>query len=101
MLTDQADALALVGLRRVVGADLGGHLANELAQAAITRESDLLEREIRNLKTELELRHELANNAPMMIIQRHGRRAAGSRGVYEGDPLRNRLDLLQQPGGTP
>jgi integrating conjugative element protein (TIGR03755 family) len=75
--------------------------ANELAQAAITRESDLLEREIRNLKTELELRHELANNAPMMIIQRHGRRAAGSRGVYEGDPLRNRLDLLQQPGGTP
>ena len=75
--------------------------ANELAQAAITRESDLLEREIRNLKTELELRHKLANNAPMMIIQRHGRRAAGSRGVYEGDPLRNRLDLLQQPGGTP
>src|SRR5690606_2164426 len=63
--------------------------ANELAQTAVTRESDHLEREIRNLKTELELRRELANNAPMMIIQRHGRRAAGSRGIYDGDPVRN------------
>ncbi|WCM86870.1 integrating conjugative element protein [Acidovorax sp. NCPPB 3576] len=78
--------------------------ANELAQQAVGQDSDLLDREIRNLKTELELRRELANNAPMAIIQRHSTRAAGSRGIYQGDPTRNRLDQLQQPpprGGTP
>ncbi|AMR77729.1 MULTISPECIES: integrating conjugative element protein [Betaproteobacteria] len=76
--------------------------ANELAQKAVTNESDILDREIHNLKTELELRRELANNSPMAIIQRHGTRAAGSRGVYEGDPVRNRLDELQRPpsGGS-
>jgi integrating conjugative element protein (TIGR03755 family) len=77
--------------------------ANQLAVDAIDRESDLLDREIRNLKTELELRRELANNAPMAIIQRHRVRAAGSRGIYEGDPVPDRLHQLQQPpnGGTP
>lgn len=78
--------------------------ANQLAVAAVDQESDTLDREILNLKTELELRRELANNSPMAIIQRHGTRAAGSRGVYEGDPIRNRLDELQRPppgGGNP
>jgi integrating conjugative element protein (TIGR03755 family) len=77
--------------------------ANQLAVDAVNRESDALDREILNLKTELELRRELANNAPMAIIQRHGTRAAGSRGVYEGDPVPNRLDQLQRgaPGRTP
>ncbi|MDD3673883.1 MAG: integrating conjugative element protein [Thauera propionica] len=76
--------------------------ANELAQKAVTHESDILDREIHNLKTELELRHELANNSPMAIIQRHSTRAAGSRGVYDGDPVRNRLDELNRPpsGGS-
>ncbi|NUP87992.1 MAG: integrating conjugative element protein, partial [Burkholderiaceae bacterium] len=76
--------------------------ANELAQKAVTHESDILDREIHNLKTELELRRELANNSPMSIIQRHGTRAAGSRGVYEGDTVRNRLDQLNRPpsGGS-
>ncbi|MER2551830.1 MAG: integrating conjugative element protein [Thauera sp.] len=76
--------------------------ANELAQKAVSHESDILDREIHNLKTELELRRELANNSPMAIIQRHGTRAAGSRGVYEGDPVRNRLDELNRPpsGGS-
>lgn len=77
--------------------------ANQLAVAAVDQESSTLDREILNLKTELELRRELANNSPMAIIQRHGTRAAGSRGVYEGDPVPNRLDQLQRtnPGGTP
>lgn len=78
--------------------------ANELAQNAISQESDLLEREIHNLKTELELRRELAANAPTAIIQRHSTRSAGSRGIYQGDPTRDRLDQLQRPpspGGTP
>lgn len=71
--------------------------ANELAQQAITQQSDILDREIGNLKTELQLRRELANNSPMQIIQRHSARAAGSRGVYQGDPVPNRLDQLQRP----
>ncbi|QLF92107.1 integrating conjugative element protein [Pseudomonas sp. ABC1] len=77
--------------------------ANQLAIEAVNHESDTLDQEIRNLKTELELRRELANNSPMAIIQRHGTRAAGSRGVYEGDPVPDRLDQLQKgnPGGTP
>ena len=50
--------------------------ANQLAVEAVNHESDTLDREIRNLKTELELRRELANNSPMAIIQRHGTRAA-------------------------
>jgi len=77
--------------------------ANELAQKAISHESDILDREIHNLKTELELRWVLAGNSPMAIIERHGTRAAGSRGIYQGDPVRDRLDQLQQQpgGGTP
>ncbi|HEI8721451.1 TPA: integrating conjugative element protein [Serratia marcescens] len=77
--------------------------ANQLAIKAVNQESDTLDQEIRNLKTELELRRELANNSPMAIIQRHGTRAAGSRGIYEGDPVPDRLDQLQKgnPGGTP
>jgi hypothetical protein len=76
--------------------------ANQLAQQAITHESGLLEQEIDNLKTELELRRELANNSPMAIIQRHGTRAAGSRGIFEGDTTRDRLREVQKPRrGTP
>jgi len=71
--------------------------ANELATDAVDQEADTLTQEIQNLKTELELRRELAGNAPMAIIQRHTTRAAGSRGVYEGDPTRDRLDEIQKP----
>lgn len=77
--------------------------SNQLAVDAINSESDTLDREILNLKTELELRRELANNSPMAIIQRHSTRAAVSRGVFEGDPVPDRLNQLQKPtpGGTP
>ncbi|WP_066267402.1 integrating conjugative element protein [Hydrogenophaga palleronii] len=76
---------------------------NQLATEAVNHESDTLDREILNLKTELELRRELANNSPMAIIQRHGTRASGSRGVFEGDPTPDRLNRLQRPApsGTP
>ncbi|MCU7247301.1 integrating conjugative element protein [Pseudomonas koreensis] len=70
--------------------------SNELAQQAISTESDILAQEINSLKTELELRRTLAGNSPMMLIKRQSDRAAGSRGVYQGDPVRNRLDLIQQ-----
>ena len=76
--------------------------ANQLAQDAINRESDLLAQEINNLKTELELRRALAANSPMAIIQRHSTRSAVSRGIYQGDTERNRLDVIQQtPGPSP
>src|SRR5690606_3394796 len=71
--------------------------ANQLAQEAVRHESDLLAQEIENLKTELELRRELAANSPMAIIQRHVTRSAGSRGIYEGDTERNRLDTIERP----
>jgi integrating conjugative element protein (TIGR03755 family) len=76
--------------------------ANQLALEAVTRETDLLAQEIDNLKTELELRRELAGNSPMAIIERHGVRSAGSRGIYQGDTDRNRLDTIQtQDAGSP
>ncbi|HOV20297.1 MAG TPA: integrating conjugative element protein, partial [Ottowia sp.] len=59
--------------------------ANELAVQAVDQENSALEQEINNLKTELELRRTLAGNSAMAIIQRHSTRAAGSRGVFEGD----------------
>jgi integrating conjugative element protein (TIGR03755 family) len=76
--------------------------ANELALEAVTRETDLLAQEIDNLNTELELRRELAGNSPMAIIERHGVRSAGSRGIFQGDTDRNRLDTIQtQDAGSP
>ncbi|WP_025809875.1 integrating conjugative element protein [Pseudomonas chlororaphis] len=74
--------------------------ANELATQAVDQESTALAQEINNLKTELELRRTLAANSPMMIIQRHGARAAGSRGVYEGDTVRDHLREIQKPAAA-
>ncbi|HCF2036114.1 TPA: integrating conjugative element protein [Pseudomonas aeruginosa] len=76
--------------------------ANELAVQAVDQENSALEQEINNLKTELELRRTLAGNSAMTIIQRHSTRAAGSRGVFEGDTTRDRLREVQKPrSGTP
>ncbi len=71
--------------------------ANELAVQAVDQENSALEQEINNLKTELELRRELAGNSAMTIIQRQSTRASGSRGIYEGDTTRDRLDQIQRP----
>lgn len=71
--------------------------ANHLAQEAVSQENDILEREIGNLKSELELRHELAANSPMAIIQRRGSRGDASRGTFQGDTDRDRLDEIQKP----
>ncbi|MBU3059642.1 integrating conjugative element protein, partial [Pseudomonas indica] len=51
--------------------------ANQLAVQAVDQENTALEQEINNLKTELELRRELAGNSPMTIIQRHSTRSSG------------------------
>lgn len=70
--------------------------ANELAQGAIGRESALLQDEIDNLKTELELRRMLNGNSPLAIIQREETRSDASRGVPQSDPERNRLDQVER-----
>jgi len=71
--------------------------ANHLAQEAVSQQSEILEREINNLKSELELRHELAGNSPMAIIQRRGVRTDASRGTFQGDTDRDRLNEIQRP----
>jgi integrating conjugative element protein (TIGR03755 family) len=71
--------------------------ANHLAQEAVSQEDNILEREIDNLKSELELRRELAGNSPMAIIQRRGVRGDASSGTFQGDTDRDRLDEIQKP----
>ncbi len=71
--------------------------ANQLAQQAVGQENGTLEQEITNLKTELDLRRELAGNAAMTIIRRDAERSADSRGIYQGDTTPDRLDQIQKP----
>jgi integrating conjugative element protein (TIGR03755 family) len=70
--------------------------ANHLAQDAVSHEIDTLQQEINNLKSELELRHELAANSPMAIVQRRSARGEASRGTYQGDTDRDRLNEIQK-----
>ena len=90
-------------LQRVLltGAEEPNVAANQLAEQAITRQEHFLEQEIDNLKTELDLRRELAGNSPTEIIERDHARAAASEGVFQGDTAPDRLDLIQQPQGNP
>lgn len=75
--------------------------ANDLATKAVDAENSTLEREIRNLKIELELRRELAGNSAMAIIGRHTLRSESSRGIFQGDPVPDRLDQIQKSESTP
>lgn len=70
---------------------------NDLAQTALSRENSILEQEINNLNAELDLRQKLANNAAKMILDRHQQRSENSRTIYQGDPVRNRLQHIQKP----
>ena len=90
-------------LQRVLltGAEEPNVATNQLAEQAITRQEHFLEQEIDNLKTELDLRRELAGNSPTEIIERDHARGAASQGVFQGDTAPDRLDLIQQPQGTP
>lgn len=76
--------------------------ANDLAAKAVDQENTTLEQEISNLKTELELRRELAGDSAMTLIGRHNARADGSRGIFQGDAAPDRLDQIQKArSGTP
>ena len=76
--------------------------ANELAVEAVNHESDTLDREIRNLKTE-----RTAARAGEQLADGHHPAPWHARGrlarIYEGDPVPDRLDQLQKgnPGGRP
>ena len=70
---------------------------NDLALNAVNQQKSSLQEEIDNLRTELDLRQQLANNSPMTIIARSKARTENSRGVYEGDPETDRLNQLQTP----
>ncbi len=74
--------------------------ANELAVKAVDQENDALEQNIENLNTELNLRHTLAGNAAMTIVERYGSRSADSRGIFQGDTTRDHLDAIQKPRTT-
>ncbi|GAA0846242.1 MULTISPECIES: integrating conjugative element protein [Burkholderiaceae] len=76
--------------------------ANDLAVKAVDSENTTLEQEINNLKTELELRRELAANSAMTLIGRHNTRSDGSRSIFQGDTTPDRLNQIQKPrSGTP
>ena len=71
--------------------------ANDLAVQAVSQQSSALQQEIGNLKMELDMRQQLAQNSPMKIIERSKARAENSRGVLQGDPETGRLNQLQSP----
>ena len=62
------------------------------AQTALTKNIDALEREIRLLQTELQVRQMLATNTASLVLDRHTGGADASRTVEQGDPEPGRLN---------
>jgi integrating conjugative element protein (TIGR03755 family) len=71
--------------------------ANRLAQESLSHEGDLLQQEITNLRTELELDRELAGDSPMAIIERQVRRGQASDSTFQGDTEPDRLHRIEKP----
>ena len=80
-----------------------GRLVERLAKARRQTKTEVLrqvlQKEIENLKMELDLRRELSSNSPMAIIERGKSRAENSRSIYQAAPETNRLQQLQSPAG--
>jgi hypothetical protein len=74
--------------------------ANRLAQESLSHEGDLLQQEITNLRTELELDRELAGDSPMAIIERQVRRGQASDSTFQGDTEPDRLHRIEKPCGA-
>lgn len=70
---------------------------NKLAVDAVLGSTDTLQQLITNLKTELDMRQQLAKNSPMAIVERGQSRAENSRAVLPGSPETDRLQQLQKP----
>lgn len=71
--------------------------ANDLAQDTLDKETDVLQKHIDNLRTELEMRRALSSNAAGMIVERQSERREQSRGTFQDDPEQDRVQSIQQP----
>ena len=74
--------------------------ANELAVKAVDQRTTRWSRRSTTSRPSWSWRT-LAGNSAMAIVQRHGTRAAGSRGIFEGDTTRDRLKEVQKPRSGP
>ena len=84
---------ALLLLRTLLAGSHEPNIASaEPAQTALTKNIDALEREIRLLQTELQVRQMLATNTASLVLDRHAGGADASRTVEQGDPERSRLN---------
>ncbi|MBV4465936.1 integrating conjugative element protein [Pseudomonas sp. SWRI79] len=84
---------ALLLLRTLLAGSHEPNIASaEPAQRALTKNIDALEREIRLLQTELQVRQMLATNTASLVLDRHAGGADASRTVEQGDPEPGRLN---------
>ncbi|CRM56839.1 integrating conjugative element protein [Pseudomonas sp. 25 R 14] len=83
---------ALLLLRTLLAGSHEPNIASaEPAQTALTKNIDALEREIRLLQTELQIRQMLATNTASLVLDRHAGGADASRSIEQGDPELGRL----------
>lgn len=84
---------ALLLLRTLLAGSHEPNVASaEPAQTALAKNIDALEREIRLLQTELQVRQMLATNTASLVLDRHAGGAEASRTVEQGDPEPGRLN---------
>lgn len=69
---------------------------NDLALNALHKQTDALQQEISNMKTEMDIRRDLASNSATKIIKRGQQRAEDSRAIYEGDAQPDRLRQIER-----
>lgn len=88
---------ALLLLRMLLAGSQEPNVAvNDVAQQAISTRNSNLQQQIDNLRTELELRRTLASNSPASILERSGARRAASSGIFQGDPIPDRLQRVEE-----
>ncbi|MBI6582336.1 integrating conjugative element protein [Pseudomonas synxantha] len=71
------------------------------ATAALNSNVETLEREIRLLQTELQVRQALATNTASLVLDRHAGGADASRNIDQRDPRPDRLQRADQGRSTP
>jgi integrating conjugative element protein (TIGR03755 family) len=98
-LSDVMEKALLLQRMLITGSREPNVSMNKLAVDATLGQVDHLQLLITNLKTELDMRHQLANNSAMKIIERSKSRAENSRSVYDAAPEQDRLLQLQKPAG--
>ncbi|WP_122339468.1 integrating conjugative element protein [Pseudomonas caricapapayae] len=66
------------------------------AVTATEKQQQVLQQELSNLKQELDMRNSLAGNAAKQITERSRERSEGSRGVFQGDPIPDRVRQVEK-----